>query len=169
MRDLSAAMAGCGNGNAGLRDRCPRCDVCGKVVRVRGVGANGVWCVSCLSDALPFVGLNGEGEFKAALREYREGLGSRARQFEGLRLDPYDEEVRRALGGAGMALGGCSYTEGDEVVGKLKGLAKTGGCGLSLMFLKERKGSWLRAAAGRAKEVGGAVGCNGVGRDLVGC
>ena len=76
MRDLSAAMAGCGNGNAGLRDRCPRCDVCGKVVRVRGVGVNGVWCVSCLSDALPFVGLNGEGEFKAALREYREGLGN---------------------------------------------------------------------------------------------
>ena len=138
MRDLSTAMAGCGSVTAGLGGRCPRCDVCGKVVRVRGVGADGVWCASCLSDALPFVGLVGEGEFKGALREYREGLGSRAHQFEGLRFDPYDEEVRRALGGAGMALGGCSYTEGDEVVGKLKGLAKTGGCGLSLMFLNIR-------------------------------
>ena len=131
-------MAGCGSGEAAVvGGRCPRCDVCGKVVRVRGVGLSGVWCVVCLSDALPFVGLTSEAEFKGALKEYREGLGSRAGQFEGLRLDPYDEDVKRALGGAGMALGGCGYTGGEEVAGRLRGLAKTGGCGLSLMFINE--------------------------------
>ena len=99
-------MAGCGEAVTVRRGGCPRCDVCGKVVRTRGLGLDMVWCVGCLSDALPFVWLSGEGEFKGALREYREGLGSRAGQFSGLRLDPYDEEVRRALGGPGAALGG---------------------------------------------------------------
>ena len=55
--------------------RCPRCEVCGRVVRVRGVGRVGVWCSGCTGGALPFVGLVGEGEFRGALREYREGLG----------------------------------------------------------------------------------------------
>ena len=41
--------------------------------------------------ALPFVGLGADGEFRGALREYREGLGSRAGEFEGLRFDPFDE------------------------------------------------------------------------------
>ena len=27
---------------------CPRCAVCGRVVRVRGVGRVGVWCSGCL-------------------------------------------------------------------------------------------------------------------------
>ena len=60
------------------RGRCPRCEVCGAVVRVRGVGRVGVWCVGCMEGALPFVGLTAEGEYRGALREYREGLGSRA-------------------------------------------------------------------------------------------
>ena len=120
-------MDGDGEDMGVVRGRCPRCDVCGRVVRVRGVGDVGVWCASCLSSALPFVGLVGEGDFRGALKEYREGLGSRASQFEGLRLDPYDEEVRGALGGAGMALGGCGYTGGDEVAGKLRAMARLGG------------------------------------------
>ena len=41
--------------------RCPRCEVCGRVVRVRGVGREGVWCAGCMGGALPFVGLLGEG------------------------------------------------------------------------------------------------------------
>ena len=81
------------------RGACPRCEVCGKVVRVRGVGTVGVWCSGCIGGALPFVGLLGEGEYRGALREYREGLGSRAAEFEGLRFDPFDEEVRGVLGG----------------------------------------------------------------------
>ena len=92
-------MGGDGEGASAVRGRCPRCDVCDRVVRVRGVGSVGVWCVACLSSALPFVGLVRDGEFRGALKEYREGLGSRASQFEGLRLDPYDDEVRGAIGG----------------------------------------------------------------------
>ena len=131
-------MAGVGEENRVERGRCPRCDVCGRVVRVRGVGQVEVWCGECMSSALPFVGLAGECDFRGALKEYREGLGSRASQFEGLRLDPYDDDVRGALGGAGMALGGCAYTGGDEMVGKLRGMAKVGGCKLSLAFLNIR-------------------------------
>ena len=63
--------------------RCPRCEICGRVVRVHGVGRVGVWCAGCLGGALPFVGLVGEGEYRGALREYREGLGSRAAEFMG--------------------------------------------------------------------------------------
>ena len=49
----------------------------------------GVLCSGCLGRAPPFVGLVGEGEYREALREYREGLGSR--------FDPFDDEVRWAL------------------------------------------------------------------------
>ena len=68
------------------------------MVRVRGVGTTGVWCAGCTEGALPFVGLLGEGEYRGALREYREGLGSRAAEFGGLWFDPFDEEVRGVLG-----------------------------------------------------------------------
>ena len=77
----------------------------------------GVLCCVCLSGALPFVGLLSDGEFRGALREYREGLGSRAAEFEGLRLDPYDDEVRGALGGLDGALRGCGHKGGGEVAG----------------------------------------------------
>ena len=53
-------------------------------------------------------------------------------------MDPYSEEVRGALGGAGAALGGCAYTGGDEVAGRLRGMARVEGCGLSLLFLNIR-------------------------------
>ena len=124
---------------------CPRCEVCGRVVRVRGVGRVGVWCSGCLGGALPFVGLVGEGDFRGALREYREGLGSRAGDFAGLRLDPYDDEMRRVLGGLDGALRGCAYVEGNGVGGKLRDLAKEGGCALSLMFhnIRSAKGPGL--------------------------
>ena len=113
--------------------RCPRCVVCGRVVRVRGVGREGVWCSDCLGGALPFVGLVGEGEFRGALREYREGLGSRAAEFSGLRFDPFDDEVRGALAGLDGALRGCAYVGGGEVGGRLRDVAKDGGCSLSLL------------------------------------
>ena len=87
----------------------------------------------CLGDALPFVRLVGEGDFRGALREYREGLGSRAAEFAGLRFDPFDDEVRGALAGLDGALKGCAYLEGGEVGGCLRNVARDGGCGLSLM------------------------------------
>ena len=87
-RATNATMEG--DSQLAVRGRCPRCEVCGAVVRVRGVGHVGVWCAGCVGGALPFVGILGEGEYRGALREYREGLGSRAAEFEGLRLDPYD-------------------------------------------------------------------------------
>ena len=77
------------------------------MVRVRGVGRVGVWCAGSMGDALPFVGLVGGGDYRRALREYREGLGSRAGEFEGLRFDPFDDEVREALGGLDATLRGC--------------------------------------------------------------
>ena len=66
--------------------------------------------------------------------EYREGLGSRAGEFEGLRFDPFDDEIRGALGGLDATLRGCGYVGGDGVVGRLRGLAQEGGCALSLLF-----------------------------------
>ena len=65
---------------------------------MRGVGTVGVLCGDCMGGALPFVGILGDGDFRGALREYREGLGSRAADFEGLRFDPFDDEVREVLG-----------------------------------------------------------------------
>ena len=117
----------------GVTGRCPRCELCGRVVRTRGLGRVGVWCVGCTVGALPFVGMVGEGEFRGALREYREGLGSRAAEFEGLRFDPFDEEVRGALGGLDATLRGCGYVGGDGVGGRLREVAKEGGCALSLL------------------------------------
>ena len=84
-------------------------------------------CGDCMAGALPFVGIQGEGDFRGALREYREGLGSRAADFEGLRFDPFDEEVRGVLGGIDGSLRGCAYTGGDEVGGRLAKVAKRGG------------------------------------------
>ena len=101
-----------GDGEEMRRGRCPRCEICGGVVRARGLGTDGVWCAGCIAGALPFVGIHGEGEYRGALREYRLGLGSRAAEFEGLRFDPYDEEVRGALGGLGGTLRGCAYVGG---------------------------------------------------------
>ena len=46
------------------------------------MGNEGVWCKSCIEEALPFSGIVSEIEYKAALREYRQGLGSKARDFE---------------------------------------------------------------------------------------
>ena len=117
-----------------VRGRCPRCEVCNGVVRVRGLGSGGVMCAGCMGGALPFAGLVSDGEFRGALREYREGLGSRAGDFQGLRFDPYDEEVRGALGGLDGTLRGCAYVGGGEVGGKLREVAKVGGCSLSVLF-----------------------------------
>ena len=64
-------MAGTGDGYAGsavVNGRCPRCEVCGRAVRVRGVGGPNVWCAGCMGDALPFAGIVGEGDFKGALQ-----------------------------------------------------------------------------------------------------
>ena len=51
-------------GARGAARRCPRCEVCGRAVRVRGLGDVGVWCCVCMAGALPFVGLVSEGGFR---------------------------------------------------------------------------------------------------------
>ena len=53
------------------------------MVRVVGVGRVGVWCLAFIKGALPFVGLLG---IRGALRDYREGLGSRAGEFKGIQV-----------------------------------------------------------------------------------
>ena len=87
-----------------------------------------------MGGALPFVSLVGQGEFRGALREYREGVGSRAAELEGLRFDPFDDEVRGTLGGLDSTLRGCRYVGGNEVGGRLREVASKGGCALSLLF-----------------------------------
>ena len=114
--------------------RCPRCEVCGRAVRTRGVGRVGVWCAGCLAGALPFGWIVSEVEHRGALREYREGVGSRAGEFQGVRFDPFDEEVRGVLGGVDLTLRGCSYMGGDEVGGRLREVAREGGCALGRLF-----------------------------------
>ena len=112
----------------------PRCDVCQCVVRVRGVGNINVWCKKCIGGALPFMGIEGEIDYRGAIKEYREGLQSRAADFQGLRFDPFGEEERETLGKVNGALKGCEYTTGDKLQTRLKGLAKYQGCALSLLF-----------------------------------
>ena len=132
---------------------CPRCGLCGRVVRVRGVGTVDVLCAVCVGDALPFAGIVGEGDFVGALREYREGLGSRAGEFMGLRFDPFDEEVRGALSEVDATLRGCAYLGGDEVGGRLRGMAKGGGCSLSLLChnIRSAKGPGLELLEGELR------------------
>ena len=67
--------------------------------------------VVCLGGVLPFVGIVGEGDYGAALREYREGVGSRVGDFMGARFDPFDE-ARGALGGWTRPLGGVPMSGG---------------------------------------------------------
>ena len=82
--------------------------------------------MGCMAGALPFVGLGSDGEFRGALREYGEGLGSRAGDFMGARFDPFEEEVRGALAGVDGALRGCAYMGGGEVGGRLREMARRG-------------------------------------------
>ena len=142
--------------SSGPRGRCPRCDICGKVVRVRGVGQTAVLCSTCLGETLPFVGIVSETDFRGALRDYREGLGSQASTFLNLRLDPYDDDLRGALGGAGTAIGKCAYVGGDGVAEKLRGLAKKSGCSLSLVFhnIRSAKGPGLELLEGELRRWG---------------
>ena len=144
------------NASRGPRGRCPRCDFCGRVVRVRGVGQTAVLCSTCLGEALPFVGIVSESEFRGALRDYREGLGSQASSFLDLRLDPYDDDLREALGGAGTAVGSCAYVGGDKVAERLRNLASRSGCALSLAFhnIRSAKGPGLELLDGELRRWG---------------
>ena len=113
-------------------------------------------CGGCVGDALLFAGIVGEGDFRAALLEYREGLGSRAGEFEGLRFDPFDDEVRAAMGGLDSTLKGCGYIGGGEVVGRLRGVAREGGCVLSLLFhnVRSARGPGLELLEGEMRRWG---------------
>ena len=52
----------------------------------------------------------------------------------GARFDPFEEEVRGALAGVDGALRGCAYMDGGEGGGRLREMARRGGCSLSLLF-----------------------------------
>ena len=72
-------------------------------------------------EGFPYLGIVGEGDFRATLAKYREEQGSRAGEFGGLRFDPSDEEVRGFLGilmgpfGIVLMLWGCSEGEAGRV------------------------------------------------------
>ena len=80
-----------------------------------------------MGGALPFVGLLSEGEFRGALRDYREGLGSRSSEFMDLRFDPFDDEVRGVLGGLGEAVGGVCLCSRGRGGGTPQGFCQGGG------------------------------------------
>ena len=147
---------GSAGGDGGSRGRCPRCDLCGAVVRVRGIDRVNVLCSGCLGANLPFVGLVSETDFRGALRDYREGLGSRASDFQDLRLDPYDDEVREALEGVSTAARDCAYVGGDRIFERLRGLASKGGCSLSLLChnIRSAKGPSLELLDGELRRWG---------------
>ena len=125
--------------------RCPRCEVCGVAVRGRDLDRMGIWCKNCHSNALPFVGILSETEFKAAIGEYREGVGSRAGDFQGLRFDPFAEETKETLKEIDSSLKNCAYVGGDEIKNKLKKFAEGEGCSLSLLChnIRSAKGPGL--------------------------
>ena len=88
----------------------------------------------CLAEALPFVGIERGGEFYRALKEYREGLDLGQAGQEGNRFNPFQGDDGGVLKGLSQTLEGCSYTEGGGVSDRLRGLARDGGCSLSLLF-----------------------------------
>ena len=116
----------------------------------------GILCASCLAGAVPFAGIVSEGEFKLALREYREGLLSGVGDFGGLRLDPYDEDLREALGGMDLTLKRCSYLGGSEIGGSLRKFAKDGGCSLSILFhnIRSAKGPGIELLEAEMRTAG---------------
>ena len=113
--------------------KCPRCESCGAAIRVRGIEKEGALCKNCISGALPFVGIISETEFKSAICEFREGLKCKISEFQGLRLNPFDEDMRETLKGLDNTLRGCNYLPGEELKGCLKKVAKESGCSLSLL------------------------------------
>ena len=142
---------------------CPRCDICGCAVRIRGIGRMNIWCKRCISEALPFVNIEGEGDFRRALHEYREGLGLSAADFQGLRFDPFGEDERETLRSLDGALKGCGYNEGDEIFNNQKAFAKDKGCSMSMLFhnIRSAKGPGLELLEAEVKRWG-------VSWDLVG-
>ena len=123
---------------------CPRCDLCGKAIRVLGVGTGEI-CAECISGSLPFGNIVSEANYRGALREFREGLGVSIRNFEGARFDPFGEEEREAMAGLNRTLRGCKYTRGEDVAGRQKEVGKALGCSLSLLFhnIRSAKGPSL--------------------------
>ena len=75
---------------------------------------------------------------------YREGLVS-ADGFMSLRLDPFDEDIRGAIGETSSALQDCAFVGSDEVANILKKTAKEGGSSLSLLChnIRSAKGPGL--------------------------
>ena len=113
---------------------CPRCDICGKVVRTVGVGVRLIWCRGCLSENMPFVGLESDGAYKEALREFREGIGYGVANFEGARFDPLGEEERALFKQLDKTLRGCKYSRGLDLKGQHMQISKSQGCSLSILF-----------------------------------
>ena len=115
------------------------------MMRDADVAVEWVLCTGCMGGALPFQGIASGDDYEGALREYRWGLRSRAGDFMGTRFDPFDDEIRGILRGIDGTLRGCAYFQGDEVAGRLAGLASDGGCSMSLLFhnIRSAKGANL--------------------------
>ena len=123
----------------------PRCDICRSVIRIRNVDHLGAICAKCLSETLPFIGMVSEGDFKLALKEFREGLCTRMKDFESVKFNPFGEEEREIMKGLNNALQGCKYQGGEKMGAQLKAFASKSGCSLSMLFhnIRSAKGPGL--------------------------
>ena len=135
---------------------CPRCDICSRAVRTLGLGFIGVWCKNCLSENLPFANIVSERDYKEAVREFREGIGSGGVEFEGARFDPFGESEREILKGLDKALRGCEYSKAKDLATQQRKIAKEDGCSMSILFhnIRSAKGPSLELLEGEIRQSG---------------
>ena len=135
---------------------CPRCDLCSRAIRISGLGLNGVWCKTCLGENLPFTNILSERDYKDALREFREGIGSGGVEFEGARFDPFGESEKEILKSLDKALRSCEYSKTKDLAAQQKKLAREHGCSLSILFhnIRSAKGPGLELLEGEIRQGG---------------
>ena len=73
-----------------------------------------------------------------------------------VRFDPFGGEGPDGLEGVRQTLRGCTYAKGSEVPGVLKGVAREGGCSLSLLFhnIRSARGPGLELFEAELREWG---------------
>ena len=135
---------------------CPRCDICSRAIRTFGLGLKGEWCKTCLGENLPFTNILSDRDYKDALREFREGIGSGGVEFEGARFDPFGESEREILKSLDKALRGCEYCKTKDLAAQQKKLAKEHGCSMSVLFhnIRSAKGPGLELLEGEIRQSG---------------
>ena len=97
-----------------------------------------------------------ERDYKDALREFREGIGSGGVEFEGARFDPFGESEKEILKSLDKALRSCEYSKTKDLAAQQKKLAREHGCSLSILFhnIRSAKGPGLELLEGEIRQGG---------------